>query len=456
MSKKSPKAVLNVSEAFESDLKKIFVLPTMGVPICLRGNKFIKAFKTFGINTKIKRKLAEKLYEDFRCELSSDKDPYLKPSGLFDLKLGNKSLLIVAEDEKKIYVTEFDGKRIKSYDLKNSGLAKVALTLQFSGIYPNLKLALSAAKKCNSSPDLESYISAYARSSNSSLEDIQVIARKKMQLSRQMKVLSPGMVRRGVKPLSRDLRSTLLRPGLSLIFEYRNAQNISKASQDASIVISDLIIDEYQIYQSRKAGAEIICLQASILDSGQLKHFLKIAGELNMPGIVHVKNRDDLKAALVAGADVISLSDLKLLKSIPRDKIIIYTGKADTKKLLKRIPGRVDAILSAPSRKLLNLLARPKTLPKSCGVRSIREVRLSRKMGVDCIGLNFIPDSEDRISYQQAVKIITEIRKDKNRSPKIFGVFQGQDLSEVKNAKKTLGLDFVQLSGEENLIYPGS
>ncbi len=106
------------------------------------------------------------------------------------------------------------------------------------------------------------------------------------------------------------------------------------------ILRKDFIIDELQIYEARKAGADAILLIAAILSAKQLKNLIKIARELGLDFILEIHDEDDLKKALKTDSEIIGINNrdlktfkinlntaLKLYHKIPGDrKIIVESG----------------------------------------------------------------------------------------------------------------------------------
>ena len=92
----------------------------------------------------------------------------------------------------------------------------------------------------------------------------------------------------------------------------------------------DFIIDEYQIYEARSAGADAILLIAAVLDGDTMREFLKIAHKLGMDVLVEVHNKEELDKALTTDARIIGINN-RNLKDFSIDLNI-------TKKLAKYIP----------------------------------------------------------------------------------------------------------------------
>lgn len=67
-----------------------------------------------------------------------------------------------------------------------------------------------------------------------------------------------------------------------------------KSISNLPILRKDFIIDEYQIYESRLAGADCILLIASVLNDEMLKKFTELADSLELDYIIEVHDMDEL------------------------------------------------------------------------------------------------------------------------------------------------------------------
>lgn len=86
---------------------------------------------------------------------------------------------------------------------------------------------------------------------------------------------------------------------------------------------------------------------------------------------------------------------------------------------------------------------------KICGITNTQDTQLVTRAGVDAIGLIFTSVSPRCISLVQAQDIVREC------SPfvSITGVFQDQSVSEVINIIKQVGIQVIQLHGQEDIEY---
>lgn len=78
------------------------------------------------------------------------------------------------------------------------------------------------------------------------------------------------------------------------------------------VLRKDFIIDEYQIYQTREMGADIILLIASALGKNQLKDFYNLSKELGLDVLLEVHDRDEFDTALEINADIIGINNRNL------------------------------------------------------------------------------------------------------------------------------------------------
>ena len=126
----------------------------------------------------------------------------------------------------------------------------------------------------------------------------------------------------------------------------------------------DFIIDEYQIYESRAYGADMILLIASILSQKKLKEFFDIAKNLGLACLIESHSIEDINK-IPAKADIygINTRDLagnfstdldvskKLIKYIPAKKIIVVESGIKTAEDINFVKSlkRVSAVLIGTS-----------------------------------------------------------------------------------------------------------
>ncbi len=85
-----------------------------------------------------------------------------------------------------------------------------------------------------------------------------------------------------------------------------------RAVTELPILRKDFIVDEYQIYESRVAGADAILLIAHILSDDQLKEYIGIAHGLGMDCLVEVHTLEELERAQQTVATLIGINNRNL------------------------------------------------------------------------------------------------------------------------------------------------
>ena len=132
-----------------------------------------------------------------------------------------------------------------------------------------------------------------------------------------------------------------------------------KKSVNLPILRKDFIIDAYQIYEARSAGADAILLIAALLSKEEMQRYLDLSGQLGMDCLVEVHSETELKQVLQTNADIIGINNrdlatfktdlettLRLRPMIPGEKIVVsesgIKSRSDIEKLMKE---GIDAIL---------------------------------------------------------------------------------------------------------------
>jgi len=123
----------------------------------------------------------------------------------------------------------------------------------------------------------------------------------------------------------------------------------------------DFIINPYQIYEARFYGADAILLIAGILTKSKIKKFIEIAKEYNMDCLVEVHDKKELKK-LPNNAEIIGINNrnldtlkidlnttLNIMKSIPKNKIIVSESGFNTKQDISKVKNKVNAVLIGTS-----------------------------------------------------------------------------------------------------------
>ena len=121
----------------------------------------------------------------------------------------------------------------------------------------------------------------------------------------------------------------------------------------------DFIIDPYQIYEARAAGADLVLLIARILNKEEINAFLALSHELGMECLVEVHDNSELETVLETEAAIIGINNrnldtfetnlettLQLRHRIPEGKIIVSESGIKTRAdVLVLEEAGIDAIL---------------------------------------------------------------------------------------------------------------
>ena len=105
---------------------------------------------------------------------------------------------------------------------------------------------------------------------------------------------------------------------------------LARSISSLPILRKDFIIDEYQIYESKAFGADIILLISSILTKDKIVNLSKKAKDLKLEVLLEVHNNDELQKGLVENVDIIGVNN-RNLKSFKTDLKI-------SEKLFNQIP----------------------------------------------------------------------------------------------------------------------
>ena len=121
----------------------------------------------------------------------------------------------------------------------------------------------------------------------------------------------------------------------------------------------DFIISQYQLVEALVYGADFVLLIAKALSRKELKDLLNYTWHLGMNALVEIHDKEDLKKAIYAGADIIGINhrnletfemDMelchKLIPLIPNGKIIVAESGIDNKEIIHELHKvGVDAFL---------------------------------------------------------------------------------------------------------------
>lgn len=245
---------------------------------------------------------------------------------------------------------------------------------------------------------------------------------------------------------------------------------VSKIKNVVSLPVlqKDFIIDPYQLYEAKITGADAILLIVKILPAKDLILLVNTAQNAGLEPVVEINNESELKKATATTTKIIAVNArnldtfvinidhaCNLIRKIPEKFIKLgFSGILSREDIQKYKKAGANGILIGTSlmkikdtKKYLSSLLSVQV--KICGIRTFSAAKAAINAGTDFLGFNFVPTSKRYISPKKAKEIIKHIKG----KIKIVGVFQDNNISQINEISKTLGLDFVQLHGNENNEY---
>lgn len=99
-----------------------------------------------------------------------------------------------------------------------------------------------------------------------------------------------------------------------------------RAAVDIPLLRKDFMIDEYQIWEARAHGADLILLIVASLSDGQLREYAALTRELGMNVLVETHTPGEVERAVAAGARIIGVN-VRNLKTLDVDRSV-FAGLA--------------------------------------------------------------------------------------------------------------------------------
>lgn len=109
-----------------------------------------------------------------------------------------------------------------------------------------------------------------------------------------------------------------------------------RSQVDLPLLRKDFIVDPYQVFQARVAGADAILLIAAALEDGQLLELAELATELELDTLLEVHDGAELDRALQLPVDLIGINNRNLQTFV--------TDLAVTEQLAGKIPQQQLAV----------------------------------------------------------------------------------------------------------------
>lgn len=115
-----------------------------------------------------------------------------------------------------------------------------------------------------------------------------------------------------------------------------------RESVNVAVLRKDFIIDEYQVYEGRAAGADAMLLIVMALEDRQLTDLHALITSLGMAALVEVHNENELERALKLEATLIGVNN--------RDLRTFHEDITTTERLAKLVPSGVTLVAESAIR----------------------------------------------------------------------------------------------------------
>lgn len=245
-----------------------------------------------------------------------------------------------------------------------------------------------------------------------------------------------------------------------------------KQAVDLPVLCKDFIFDEYQVYEARSWGADLILLICAMLDDTQLHHLLHAAHSLGMRCLVETHNEEEVRRAVAAEAMIIGVNsrDLRtfemhpglirdLRSLIPADRALVAESgihsAADARRLARydiaaMLVGESLVTSNDIPAQLGQLLrgANESVQVKICGLSEERHIQTTIEAGADLLGLVFYKPSHRYVAPERARELVKTISAARGKV-EIVGLFVNEEAEFINETAARVGLDIVQLHGHE-------
>src|SRR5213083_1321076 len=188
------------------------------------------------------------------------------------------------------------------------------------------------------------------------------------RLIAEVKRASPsrGVLKDDLDPVA--LASTYARHGADAISVLTDARYFRgslddlaavRAAVDVPLLRKDFVLDDYQLWEARAAGADAVLLIVAILEPSQLSELAAAAKGLGLAALVECHTAGELDAALGAGARIVGINNrdlrtfetriettLELLPLVPPGPIVVSeSGFVDPAQVRRVVEAGAHAIL---------------------------------------------------------------------------------------------------------------
>ncbi|HVA17898.1 MAG TPA: indole-3-glycerol phosphate synthase TrpC [Candidatus Dormibacteraeota bacterium] len=171
-------------------------------------------------------------------------------------------------------------------------------------VLPDVALKLAVEKKA---PPVRDFRAALTRSGLNVIAELKKASpsRGLLRADYQPAMVAPTLEAAGAVALSVLTEEEFFQGSL------RDLKEVSKVTK-IPILRKDFIVDPWQVWETRAAGADAFLLIVTILDDGTLRELLELGRALKMEALVEVHSRDELKRAADIGAKIIGVNNRDL------------------------------------------------------------------------------------------------------------------------------------------------
>jgi tryptophan synthase beta subunit len=255
------------------------------------------------------------------------------------------------------------------------------------------------------------------------------------------------------------------------------------------VLAKEFVVDARQLPAVRGAGADAVLLLAALHPARALRTLVRQAFAAGLEPLVEAHDERELERALGTDARLIGLNnrDLRTLlvdvdraarlrELVPDDRLVIAESGVSQPAQVRDLRALAfDAVLvgealmsagdepAAVATRAAAFVAagrQPESAAdpaaadrtpsvKICGVTELEGLHAAIRAGADAIGLNFVPGTPRALSESQALRLVRAARTAGPARPCLVGVFADSDVATIQRMVTTLGLDEIQLSGDE-------
>lgn len=171
-------------------------------------------------------------------------------------------------------------------------------------VLPEVALKLAVEKRA---PPVRDFAAALSRAGLNVVAELKKASPSRgiMRADYHPAALALGLEAKGAAALSVMTEEEFFQGSLT------DLKDVSKATK-IPILRKDFIVDPWQVWETRAAGADAFLLIVAILDDEALRNLLELGRQLKMKALVEVHTREELKRAIGGGAKIIGVNNRDL------------------------------------------------------------------------------------------------------------------------------------------------